>query len=232
MSAADEDDDGAFQQRLTDAASAPKVQTTAPNSVFAMGGSQVPQSKPLRPIRGMAARAVLAIDACGPLDAGQIAEALGITRQQAHNIGHHGVDSGYMFRNPGVDGKAPTYSLAANAKARAELTTHLAEQTPAMRGFKEWLTKKGEASAEGRVPVAKRAARATVPTQRQESAPAPVAAPAQIDAQAALRYAMFNDGTLRIEVGDSSLTLPPVQARELLAYAARVSKAIGGPVVG
>ena len=233
MSALDSDDEvGAFEHRLTDATLAPRASGSIPNSVFALGGSApapAPVKTKQRAIRGMAARAVLAIDACGPLDAGQIAEAVGITRQQAHGVAHHGVDCGYLVRHEGVGGKPSTYSLTANAKERAQPPAPTApETTGAMKGFKAWLTKAGETSAEGRAPRATRAGPATVPARSAAASPAPVAAAAPPAEVVTLRYAMFNDGTLRIEAGDASLTLPPEQARELLAYATKVSQALGG----
>ena len=67
------------------------------------------------------------------------------------------------------------------------------------------------------------------PSKPRKTVPAPapaIAVPAptpSADAGPALRYALFNDGALRLEVGDSALNLPPAQTRELLTYLQRVS---------
>lgn len=90
-------------------------------------------------------------------------------------------------------------------------------------GFKGWLQRKGEASAEGRAP--------RKPKTPAAAALTPLPALPEVQAPAPLCVGLFNTGKLRIEApGQPSLELDKPQVQALFAYLARCAGLLQGAV--
>lgn len=220
MSAQSTDDDLAPVQRTVDAASAPPIAGAALASPFAAAAAYLntPATTVNRGASELPGRLKKTLEACGALNVQQIAEALAISYDQAQKVASNTYARGLIARvRSGVKRHGgSTFS----ALAPAANNTGDAPRS----GFKRWLANQGESTAEGR-PKRARKEKGQIPTAPGQLVPAP---PGVAAAEPALRYALFSDGALRIEIGDQALVLPPRQASELLAYAAGVAHVLGG----
>lgn len=209
-------------QRVVSAAGAPRPQTNAVSSVFAMGGvaepdelqeaAESPQiARAGRPIIGMAARCVQTLDACGPMSVAQLVDVTGFAVAQVRDVCINGCSRGYLGRERPADGGAMRYSALPGAVERARPCVR---PEPPKSGFKQWLEKKGATSAEGRAPRVKSAA---------AERPAPAVLPAAVVTPPGWRWGVFSDGALLIEIkGNDGLELSADQARSLKRFLAQM----------
>lgn len=193
-----------MNQRRVNAAEAPPVATTGVASVFAMGGAPAPTSEPEAETPGkeevsITDQVLAAFKAAGTTSSVLVADATGLPRQKV------AVATNSLFRrgvleHVGNDGNTKLYRPAPTKAAPS-----------AKGGFKGWLEKKGQPSAEGRS-WQKKGKKPAVRAGGSEGAVVPVAMPA-------VKCGLFNDGELRIEVpGQPELRLVKPQARQLVDY--------------
>lgn len=192
-------------------------------------------------VRPRTERAIDLLRERGPLTAAKVGEALDCSPDAASIM-----LCGLKNRGVGVvgkDGRRALYGMAGAAAPAA--VSHKASdtdpwvaatlaQTPqvtdsgtATSCFKHWLSKKSEASAEGR-PAAGKAAKSS-PTladaaPAQQSEPAAAADPCEPE----LACGLFNNGDLVLEAGEQRLRLSKAQTRQLVAYLDLVSTAALG----
>lgn len=130
------EDDGYPIQRTVSAATAPRIQTQGVNSPFALGQT-VAADEPARPAAargsGLSARAEQTLRARGWLTPDKLAEALGITRKQAANVGAQGVLRGYLVKRR--SGRVVEFNAAGKGAAKVptraqEPSTARAEVSP------------------------------------------------------------------------------------------------------
>ncbi len=211
-----EDDLDHVSQSIVSAHGAPPVATTGVASAFDMGKRYLASEAPpateapiqARPATTQRERAIQTLQACGPLQASQLAEAMGLTAKQASDLCCNGVRDGQLVRlskEPGE--RASRFAVKGQASTQAT-------------GFHGWLKRKGQATAEGRTTPKKRAAQGArvtemgggeAPARPAPQAPAPDA-----------RWAMYSDGALVIERLGTSITLEPAVARQMLLYVSSV----------
>lgn len=202
--------DDSFTHRTVSAAGAEPVASTAPNSVFAMG-SQAPTD--VEPLPDTQAQVEKTLEACGPLTLEMIAEALRTTKAAAQ-LRVNKLARKNRVAVVGKEGRFKVYGLPHQVVPAAPTAT--AERAP--RGFREWLQRKGEPSAEGR--QLKRR-----PPPSQSVTPSTPAAPL-IDTPPAVTCGLFNTGDLVIEAGGQVMRLARSQVRELVAYLDRIAAAL------
>lgn len=202
MSDSDDEPDG-FTHRITTAAGAPRHSTSAPNSVFALGGGQaaaaeepaqaqapVPQGRGERMAQAeREARALQHIEACGELTTKQLAQVMQI--------------------GPTVAARVVTNLIGRKAikVTRKEATTPFYGLRKG--GLGEHLARAAGASKPARAP-------------RQAVAPAGAAPSAPADWQAAL----YSTGAVMIEAGGQQVHLPRDSARGLLAWLLKIDQAV------
>lgn len=194
-----------MNQRRVNAAEAPPVATTGVASVFAMGGAPAPTSEPEAAKPGKEAEAitdqvVAAIKAAGTGSSVSVSKATGLPRQKV-SVAMNGLYRRGVLEPVGKDGITKIYQLAPTGAAPVQKAG----------GFKGWLEKKGQQTAEGRS-WQKKGKTPQVRAGGSEGAVVPVAMPA-------IRCGLFNDGELRIEAaGQPELRLVKSQARQLVDY--------------
>lgn len=198
-------------QRVVRADGAAPVATKAARDVFSLASQAASEaSTPPRKQRAgtQADRALQAIAACGELTSAQLADAIGVTKAKAQHLAHE------MKRRELIvarkDGRGYVFSVASAAP------------TARPTGFKGWLQRKGEASAEGRAPRKPKTPAALTPLPALPALP-------EVQAPAPLCVGLFNTGKLRIEApGQPSLELDKPQVQALFAYLARCAGLLQG----
>lgn len=185
-------------------------------------------------------RARQALAACGTLTIEQLGEAVGETDMaKVRKLVDNGIRAAYWKRGQDASGNM-----------LIEVSPPpIAEDKAKPRGFKGWLKRRGEPSAEAprksRPAAAKKAAKRKGPAHaRKAAAKAPnraartvatstppdasqAAVAAEARALAAdLTCGLFNTGELRLEVGDQVMRLTKPQVRGLIAYLDLISHAL------
>lgn len=199
-------------QRVVSATDAPRPQTSGVSSVFAMAGTSAPAAPAAAPrvgrgITGIAARCVQALDACGPLNAAQLAEATGFSVAQARDACVNGCSRGYLGREKPALGGAMRYKALPGAvdrirPAEAPVPNEqaLQEERRERSGFKHWLEKKGRATAASPMPA---------PAPKKDKPGAPTD----------WRCGVYSDGAVVIEAkGHAPIELAAAQAKALTAF--------------
>lgn len=204
--------DNDLTQRIVSASSAPPVETNAPNSVFALGGAPGLPSITLKPRSDSTWPQVLhLIQERGPMSVAQIAVATGMTEERVHK-------SLLRLRAHNAVGVASSHRPCAGHPLLYDLT-HRCPEAPS--GFKTWLAKRGDQSAEGRASVQ--------PAPEPDTSPEPRVltghgrgrrAIARIDPVPGpqLTCGLLNTGELLIEEGEQHMRLNRGQAQALVAY--------------
>jgi hypothetical protein len=215
------------RQSVVAAAEAPPISTQGASSVFALADKEAEnmafdsQQTPA-PDAGTAdelpprERLLKTLESCGELGAPQLAEAAGINPA---TLSYHItplIASGDVAKSGG--GNRVKYSLARRG------------------GFKGWLRRKGQESAEGRAPrkadVAKimpakssKAPRAAKPAP-VESVTNSSAAAAPLDAATDIECGLFSSGEISIAAGGQSIRISAANTRRLLAWLSKVDQVL------
>lgn len=207
-------------QRTVPASAAAPSQPTGPNSVFALGktitGAVVDEAEQMS-ARGEAAGADLR-----PVDE-RMLELLGAAG---------GLSRRMLCQNLGIGMARCLEELASLMKHKKVVQTGKGRATAyhlAGGGFKGWLKRNGEESAEGRAKPRKRAA--SVLKQRVSKAlakpKAPSTAPSLVHApiEPNICCGLFSNRDLQIEAGGQQMRLDRAQTRHLVEYLLKVDAA-------
>ncbi|MGA0610531.1 hypothetical protein [Caldimonas sp. KR1-144] len=211
-----------FVHRTVSAPAAQRVETNAPNSVFALGGPPV-DSSPTRKVRSDSRwpKALELFERRGAMSAQQLGAALEISLKAARNLVTRMLaDKTIAVASSHTSGPSHPrlYDLAQRCGG---------DQPPS--DFKTWLAKTGQESAEGRVPPQ------AAPGPSTPDDPKVITghgrgrrALARIDPVPSpqLTCGLLNTGELLIEAGEQRMRLDRIQARSLVSYLDLVSKTL------
>jgi hypothetical protein len=223
----DEDESLGITQRRVNASDAPPVETTGASSVFALAGKPGSNSTPPPSSTGKRSprreEALAALTKHGAQSPAQVAERIGISSQNAYDLLARMLAAKMVVRL-GSHGSY-TYDIPDREGERTQAAA--AEPAPPS-GFKGWLQRKGEASAEGRAKTAK----PTKPAKRRAPRETLVGGAAPALQQVArpipsLSCALYNTGELVIEAFEKQpLRLNRNEVRELVDYLLHLDKAL------
>lgn len=197
------------------AAGAPKLLTSAPNSVFALGGGfagfdstaaemPAPAKRGPRALAVPKDRALDTIRSCGDLDKLQFASALSLSNSQGQKMLMNLLAAG-AIEGLKVKGQLTRYRVA-NAAGEA---------SPPAQGFKGWLARKGGGAA----PRSTSTKRTPVVQIAPASDPEPVVDNSFV-------CGLFNTGELMLEVDGKSMRLTKARTRALVAYLDQLAAAL------
>jgi hypothetical protein len=195
MNDSDDLDDAPFVHRRTDAATAPPVQTTGVSSPFSGLGRLTPPVTVNSETMPAMSRLVKTLEACGPLTAKQVAEAMNMKPGTAAALMSDAQSRGLAVKHEKV-GKGYTYRLADGVKSEG------VDVIAPTSGFKGWLAKQASKEAE----------------QEAAKASPPRASGRRPSSQRGLVVGVFNTGEVHVTLGQQSLTLGRDDALELAGY--------------
>ena len=212
----DSDIDLQVRQKRVDAASASPLSVNLPNSVFSLGDSITGATIDKTHLVVSADERILEhLGAAGPAKSSDIKKALRLSGSSMKKWLDALIGEGRVVRTGNTSG------------ARYE-----AVQEPRAGGFKGWLERKGQASAEGRAKPTRKPLPATTPPaparrsgramSKTKTVSAVVPVPSQALDPSDIECGLFTSGGISIECDGQVLKLNPQRTRKLLDWLFKV----------